>query len=268
MLIGIVAVPISQVYYEAVSSASANANRQDATALGTGIISHLSSTAYGSVGFTQAQLHAAATALPAYATENTGPPDTFSWSPGGVGGDSGTETLVQVSTAPSFNAPGTTTAFAPIMTNVRFRGGTFISVIVHIISQSAKIPACSSNPGGNPTTTIAGATERAFVVVNWLQGATSESIEQDSVIYPGGLQPYRGPDYNASNTPPVPTNLSVTPGPFTGSLVVSWGLPASWQPPSGGCFSIGYADQTRSVFSTGMINNNSGALTTSGLGTS
>ncbi|MHB1510491.1 MAG: IPT/TIG domain-containing protein [Acidimicrobiales bacterium] len=268
-LLGIVLLPLARVFYNSLNAASSTGSRQQAAELATSVISDLRAVPYPEVGFTATganSLGSTLTSDPSYAAyvQPSGP-YFWDWDNDGsafgtVGGnddgttsDSADEQLVVVTTQPSFTVGSSNTVFAPIMTNVTASGNAF-TITTHLVYASSSVTAC---PGSTPPLTVlTQAYVRAFVTVAWNNGPIhGESLTQDSIIYPGGQAPYDGPQFNAADTPAVPTNVTSSQTSTTGDVKVSW----TWQPSgsSSGCFAVGWSNEAQVTTSTGLLSNTS-----------
>lgn len=263
-LIAIVVVPLGTVLVATYNASSANASRQNAAILATSVLSHLETTAYGDVGFTAAQLNtitsgAGSNSLDAaYGATAIGGSYYF-------GSDATAPQLVTVATAPAFTLGSAATPFGPIMTGVD-SGGTVYTVVTHAVYATATVPAC---PGYTPAqTALPGAYVRVYVKVSWSNGTIGgEQLTEDGVIYPGGLNPYRGSGYDSSAVPPAPGGVTAkaSSSATTGAITVSWQVPVGWSSSADSeCFAVGWADANGVESSTGMVANNDPALTMSG----
>jgi type II secretory pathway pseudopilin PulG len=236
VLILILTIPITTLILRSLESSTANGSRQAAALLATEIVSNVQQSPYGNVGFTAASL-ASASSTAGYET-SVG--TTYVWNG---------QTLAEVTTQPVFTVgPGAGVVFAPIM-NVTDDNTKYV-LTTHLAYESGQVPAC---PGQSPAeTTVTQAYIHVYVNITWNNGSIQhEKLSQDSLVYPGGLAHYNGPQYNAANVPPTPTNITASSTFFSGEVTVGWSMPSTWN--GQGCFAIGYSDSQQFGASTGML---------------
>lgn len=254
VIIVIVLVPFGVLFLNTLNASSSNASRQNASVVAASVLSNLDATTYSNVGFTTAAVVSAIAADPSYATAAVVNGKTvYTWTPN-VDGDTSSEQLMTVTTAPSFSVDSV--AFAPIMTNV-VSGHTHFTVYTHIVQQTGKLLACN---GG--TTSVTGAYLRAFVEVDWSNGTISnEKLYQDKLIYPGGMNPTAA----QSSPPATPSITSATPQSVSGEVIIKWALPSSWTS-STSCFKVGWSDVNQNQDSSGFLTTTTGSTCPSVVG--
>ena len=271
-LFAIVFVPVAAVFSGALNASTSNANQQNAAMLAASVIAKLraaggTATGYSTIGFGATTIAGAGSS---YATAvSSGPSTSYYWDSDGDAdqfgsvpddssgtNDRGDEQLVVLrpsTTPPSFTLGSSQTPFAPVMPGVVSGGGTY-TVTTHVLYSSSTSRGCP----GTGVALLTQAYKRVFVTVTWRNGtAVVQSLKQDQVLYPGGLVPYHGPQYNPANIPPPPTSVTASTGTpeTTGQLDISFTVPTTWSA-TGMCFAIGWVDTNQVVYSTGIVANN------------
>jgi prepilin-type N-terminal cleavage/methylation domain-containing protein len=218
-LLAIVAAPLASVFWSAVRTAGSAAHRTDGSSIASREIEGMRAVPYAQVGFYQDQ--------PGFVTTTPPPDNLTSVSLGPTSPASGT--LVP-QLQPETPDPNAATGYAPDPTPANaspiVMGGVSYSVTRYIAWVDAK----------DATTTYSQAYKRLSVIVTWSDQAGAHTVEQDSVLYPGGLGTYQGamggPAATTTTTSPsAPTRpaSTVAPGPPDPSQV-----PLSWSQPAGG----------------------------------
>ena len=229
LIASIVIVPLVDVMYGALSAGATDQTVANANAEATQQLEHVHAVPYADLGFYTQQ--------PGYVT---------SWE------NNATVTLGPTAPATPYVVPiKTTTA-----DRVTFTIETFITWV------SAAVPTATTG-SPVPTVTDADAYKAITVLVCWLPKATTttlpscttsstsisnvqggqSTVEQQSLIYPGGLGPYSGTTTTvppattttAPTTPNAPTNVTAS-APSAGSdseVDVTWSAPSSGTPPTG-----------------------------------
>jgi hypothetical protein len=218
-LLAIVAAPLASVFWSALRTAGSAAHRTDGSSIASREIEGMRAVPYAQVGFYQDQ--------PGFVTTTPPPDNLTSVSLGPTSPASGT--LVP-QLQPETPDPNAATGYAPDPTPANaspiVMGGVSYSVTRYIAWVDAK----------DATTTYSQAYKRLSVIVTWSDQAGAHTVEQDSVLYPGGLGTYQGamggPAATTTTTSPsAPTRpaSTVAPGPPDPSQV-----PLSWSQPAGG----------------------------------
>jgi prepilin-type N-terminal cleavage/methylation domain-containing protein len=216
-LLAIVAAPLASVFWSAIRTAGSAAHRTDGSSIASREIEGMRAAPYAQVGFYQDQ--------PGFVTVT--PDGLTSVSLGTTSPASG---LLVPQMQPETPDPSAATGYAPDPTPANaspiLMGGVKYSVTRYIAWVDAK----------DATTTYSQAYKRLSVIVVWTDQAGTHTVEQDSVLYPGGLGTYQGamggPASTTTTTSPSgPTRPSstVVPGPPDPSQVA-----LSWSQPAGG----------------------------------
>jgi hypothetical protein len=229
-LLAIVAAPLASVFWSALRTAGSAAHRTDGSSIASREIEGMRAVPYAQVGFYQDQ--------PGFVTTTPPPDNLTSVSLGPTSPATGT--LVP-QLQPETPDPNAATGYAPDPTPANaspiVMGGVSYSVTRYIAWVDAK----------DASTTYSQAYKRLSVIVTWSDQAGAHTVEQDSVLYPGGLGTYQG----AMGGPAATTTTTSPSAPSTPALVVAPGppdpsqVPLSWsQPPGGGAvtsYSIEYS---------------------------
>jgi hypothetical protein len=218
-LLAIVAAPLASVFWSALRTAGSAAHRTDGSSIASREIEGMRAVPYAQVGFYQDQ--------PGFVTTTPPPDNLTSVSLGPTSPATGT--LVP-QLQPETPDPNAATGYAPDPTPANaspiVMGGVSYSVTRYIAWVDAK----------DASTTYSQAYKRLSVIVTWSDQAGAHTVEQDSVLYPGGLGTYQG----AMGGPAATTTTTSPSAPSTPALVVAPGppdpsqVPLSWSQPAGG----------------------------------
>jgi len=252
-LVALLLIPLGRIFYETQSVAADNSARQQAATLATAVISKLSLEPYAELGFASSTVVAADQADPGYYTSaKTSDCGTS------CGYYLGTSELVTL--ADSFTTAATPVtvgsppeALAPYLASVDWSGRVF-TVTTWILWASSTVPSCptSNDENSGPPTTVLDATKQVRVEVVWRSAsAGTVSFVDSSLLYPGGLAPYRGPSYDAADQPLTPGTPVAASTTTTAEVKVSWQVPSDT--PTIGCYVVSWVGTDHLVQSTPMM---------------
>jgi len=223
-LLAIVAAPLAGVFWSAIRTAGSAAHRTDGASVASREIEAMRAVPYGQVGFYDDQNPS----LPPGALSGTTIVSLGATSP--APGSPGSP-LIQPLTPDPNAASGYAPDPDPNNANPVTYGGVRFNVQRFVVWANAK----------DPTQNYSNAYKKLTVIVTWTDQAGSHTARQDSLLYPGGLGIYAGPDGGpgASTTTTAPVFTPATPVladivPFTppndeNQVQLNW-----TQPPGGG----------------------------------
>lgn len=252
-LVALLLIPLGRIFYETQSVAADNSARQQAATLATAVISKLSLEPYAELGFASSTVVAADVADPGYYTSaETSDCGTS------CGYYLGTSELVTLADSFTTSASAVTLgsppqALSPYLASVDWSGRVF-TVTTWILWASSTVPSCptSNDENSGPPTTVLDATKQVRVEVTWRSAsAGAVSFVDTSLLYPGGLAPYRGPSYDAADQPLTPGTPVAASTTTTAEVKVSWQVPAG--SPTIGCYVVSWVGTNHLVQSTPMM---------------
>jgi prepilin-type N-terminal cleavage/methylation domain-containing protein len=223
-LLAIVAAPLAGVFWSAIRTAGSAAHRTDGSSVASREIEAMRAVPYAQVGFYDDQ----SPALPPGAPVGTTSVSLGATSP--APGNPGSP-LIQPLTPDPNAASGYAPDPNPNNANPVTYGGVIFNVQRYVVWSDAK----------DPTQNYSNAYKKLTVIVTWTDQAGSHIAREDSLLYPGGLGVYAGPDGGpgASTTTTAPVFQPATP--VLADIVLfappndETQVPLNWtQPPGGG----------------------------------
>ncbi|MCU1468106.1 MAG: hypothetical protein JWM72_4034, partial [Actinomycetia bacterium] len=225
-LLAIIAAPLANVFWSGLRTASAAAHRTDGASVASREIERMRAVPYGQVGFYVDE--------PGYSSTF----ETLSTVTLGSVSPSTGKLVPQIE--PTTPDPNAATGYAPdpdpANASSIVLGGIHYSVVRSIVWINAQ----------DASSTFDKAYKRLTVVVTWTDQVGVHNVQQDSVLYPGGLGAYSGPMGGASTTtttaatfpPSSPALPSITP---LASPADETQVPLSWTQPAGGTAPTSYS---------------------------
>jgi prepilin-type N-terminal cleavage/methylation domain-containing protein len=201
-LLAIVAAPLAGVFWSAIRTAGSAAHRSDGAAVASREIEAMRAVPYDQVGFYDDQNATVPPNSPAGTT-------TVSLGPTSPAANPSTQTLppqIQPVTPDPKAASGYLPDPNPNNANPVVFGGVTYTVARYVVWADA------TGPSGGPTpTTFVQAYKQLTVIVKWTDQAGSHTVEQDSLLYPGGRGAYGGPGPSVATTTTAPIFAPTAP---------------------------------------------------------